>query len=560
MASVAFDPNADAVDLTGIGMPVAVPTALVTQVKNDTATVTADPHPRITRRADLMSGVLGERHLAGGPRPARAGRLALVQRVRPAQPGHPGEADHRPAHRATARRRRGPRRGRGGHRREPASRLPVARHGDRRPVAAGADRPGADGAPPAGRHGHRRRLGTSWPRPSTGPLVDAPDGVALAPNLDRVMVAPDPGRPALPVPRAGRPGSVPARRRNDPRGLGHRAQDQPAVRRVAPRRGQPRAQPRAALARLPDRPARHPVPPVLGPRQRRRHRPGPHLDAEQRPRRARPRRPRRPGRPARPRRAAAPVPQRQPVCVALGRRSPRREPAGAGGPAHPGVRRRARGGHHLRGVRPRRVRAAERRRLVLRHPGAGDRGAVRVRRAGRARPAAGPDLLVGGDLGAHRDRAGRLPADRGQPAGGDDASTACGSSTTPPTWLRSPTSSRCEWPSTPAAFRSWWSREPFGRRLRGARRRPGRRRARRAPAGPAGSAVRRRRAPGADLPGPDPPGHPRAGADRLRARPPERRTGVPASPPPIRTPGRRRLGWSCAARSSRRAPCGSSRP
>ena len=63
MASVGFDPNADAVDLTGIGMPVAVPTALVTQVKNDTATVTADPHPRITRRADLMSGVLGERHL-----------------------------------------------------------------------------------------------------------------------------------------------------------------------------------------------------------------------------------------------------------------------------------------------------------------------------------------------------------------------------------------------------------------------------------------------------------------------------------------------------------------
>ena len=62
-ASVVFDPNADAVDLTGIGMPVAVPTALVTQVRNDTATVTADPHPRITRRPDLMSGVLGERHL-----------------------------------------------------------------------------------------------------------------------------------------------------------------------------------------------------------------------------------------------------------------------------------------------------------------------------------------------------------------------------------------------------------------------------------------------------------------------------------------------------------------
>ena len=49
---------------------------------------------------------------AGGPRPARAGRLALVQRLRPAQPGHPGAADHRPAHGAAARRRGGPRRGR----------------------------------------------------------------------------------------------------------------------------------------------------------------------------------------------------------------------------------------------------------------------------------------------------------------------------------------------------------------------------------------------------------------------------------------------------------------
>ena len=92
---------------------------------------------------------------------------------------------------------------------------------------------------------------------------------------------------------------VPAGRRRHPRRLGHGAQDQPAVRRVAPRRGQPRAQPRAALAGVPDRPARHAVPPVLGPRQRRRHRPGPHLDGRQRPRRARPRRPRRPGRPAR---------------------------------------------------------------------------------------------------------------------------------------------------------------------------------------------------------------------------------------------------------------------
>jgi hypothetical protein len=63
MATVTVDPNRDTADLTGIGMPVEVPSALVTQVRLDTEVVTADPHPRLTRRADFMSGILGERHL-----------------------------------------------------------------------------------------------------------------------------------------------------------------------------------------------------------------------------------------------------------------------------------------------------------------------------------------------------------------------------------------------------------------------------------------------------------------------------------------------------------------
>ena len=349
-------------------------------------------------------------------------------------------------------------------------------------------------------------------------------------------------------------------RRRDPRRLGHGAQDQPAVRRVAARRGQPRAQPRAALARVPDRPARHPVPPVLGPRQRRRHRPDPHLAGEQRPRRA----------------TARATPTARSPCSIRGellRRYPnaslyawrsvdgvaRREPAGARGPAHPGVRRRARGGHHLRRVRPERGRAAQRRRLVLRHPGAGDRAAVRVRRARRARPAAALDSWSEATWEHTGTAPGALPAHRRQPARRGRPSTACGSSTTPPTSPRSPTSSRCGSPSTPAAFPSWWPVSPTPAELRGPRRRPRRRRPDRAAAGPARGAVRRRRAAGPDLPGPDPPGQPRAGADRPTS---GRRRGVLARAvrhPRPRRRARRRPGRRCAAASSRRVRRGSSR-
>ena len=63
MASVPVDPSAETVDLSAIGMPVLVPRALVEQVRDDTAVVTADPHPRITDRADLAAGILGARHI-----------------------------------------------------------------------------------------------------------------------------------------------------------------------------------------------------------------------------------------------------------------------------------------------------------------------------------------------------------------------------------------------------------------------------------------------------------------------------------------------------------------
>ena len=52
----------------------------------------------------------------------------------------------------------------------------------------------------------------------------------------------------------------------------HAARDQPGVHRGVHGRAQPRVRPRAAVARVPDRPARQPVPPVLGRAQRARRR------------------------------------------------------------------------------------------------------------------------------------------------------------------------------------------------------------------------------------------------------------------------------------------------
>ena len=115
----------------------------------------------------------------------------------------------------------------------------------------------------------------------------------------------------------------------------------------------------------------------------------------------------------------------------------------------------------VRGVRPRRGRAAQRRRLVLRHPGAGDRGAVRVRRAGRAGPAARRSTPGPTATWEHTGTApGALPADRRQPARGDEPRRRAVRRPRRPSRRAHPSSSRCGWPSTPAACPSWWSREP----------------------------------------------------------------------------------------------------
>jgi hypothetical protein len=63
MAAVPVDPAAETVDLTPIGLPVLVPRVLVNQVRNDTATVTTDPHPQLGHRDDLAAGVLGAQHV-----------------------------------------------------------------------------------------------------------------------------------------------------------------------------------------------------------------------------------------------------------------------------------------------------------------------------------------------------------------------------------------------------------------------------------------------------------------------------------------------------------------
>ena len=190
MASVAFDPNADAVDLTGIGMPVAVPTALVTQVKNDTATGhrrPASPHRRAGPTSS--SGVLGERHLqeardlreqVGSPwysvydllslvtpakritDPPTVQRLAVaVDHVADEEVivGEPAAADFQSLGMRTV----------------------------GQSLLAQTD-PRAVGAAPAGHHGHRRRLGAAGR--GRGRAVDAPGGVAWRPTSTASWSAP----------------------------------------------------------------------------------------------------------------------------------------------------------------------------------------------------------------------------------------------------------------------------------------------------------------------------------------------------------------------------------
>ena len=71
MASVPVNPANETVDLTGIGMPVAVPTALVNQVRNDTVDGHRGPASAAASAAPTCTpGVFGERHTPRGPRPA----------------------------------------------------------------------------------------------------------------------------------------------------------------------------------------------------------------------------------------------------------------------------------------------------------------------------------------------------------------------------------------------------------------------------------------------------------------------------------------------------------
>ena len=176
----------------------------------------------------------------------------------------------------------------------------------------------------AGPHGDqddpRRRR-----RPPPGHRGSGPDGgadrgrrpagrTARHPLPPAPAARPDHGRPRdrrAAVRRAGRRRSrpVPPGDRRHPRRHDHAAGDEPPLRGGLPGRRQPRDEPRAAVAALPDRPSRHPVPPVLGPRrQGSRHRSHPRVPVEPAAGQQLRRRPPRLAGPARPRPAAAALP------------------------------------------------------------------------------------------------------------------------------------------------------------------------------------------------------------------------------------------------------------
>jgi hypothetical protein len=178
---VPFDPADQDVNLDLIGMPVHVPSALVVQVRQDTARVQADPHPRLVDRPDLAAGVLGERHVqeardlqqeVGSPWYSVFDLLGLV----------------RPADRVT----------------DPGTveRLTVAvDHVAETEVVVG--RPSAAFRPLGLLTVHQTLLARTDPRRSVPgrvasmirfgsaePVPEPPEGVRLAPAADRVMVAP----------------------------------------------------------------------------------------------------------------------------------------------------------------------------------------------------------------------------------------------------------------------------------------------------------------------------------------------------------------------------------
>ena len=203
---------------------------------------------------------------------------------------------------------------------------------------------------------------------------------------------PDHHRLDLPVPRR-------ARRRLGAAGgqrarAGHRdpAADEPGVHLGVPRRGEPRDEQRAAVARLPDRPAGHAVPALLGPRRRHARHRAVHRWPADRPlatagaphgftTSAAPART--PDRAAAARDAAAPLPEHRHLRDAGTHAEPGTRWSRLG---RPDLRRAAAAGHHPRRLPPHAA-AAGRRRVVVRARAAAHRAALRLRHRRRRRPA-----------------------------------------------------------------------------------------------------------------------------------------------------------------------------
>ena len=251
----------------------------------------------------------------------RVGRAAGRPRSRPRPPprrrSHPAAAGRRAAaaagRRPAARRRSSPRRRRrstDGSGRPPAPLMAAARRSRLRPgttwvhadldAATRAIRTALDPVATI-----EAPLGAARPASSPGPRRTDP--------IEPVMAAPDFPQPMYqPLTELG-PRMAAARARSDAGRHRGAVPHQLALRRVVPRRAEPRDGAQAAVERLPDRPARHLLPPLLGHPRRRDATDadiGP-IHAVDRRARQEPRRQPRPARAARPRRADPPLPERR---------------------------------------------------------------------------------------------------------------------------------------------------------------------------------------------------------------------------------------------------------
>jgi hypothetical protein len=100
LGTLAVPPEGNApIDLTSVGLRVAVPATLVRQLRDDTAAVMADRAPRVVARADLRTtGLAGEaqldraRELLGGIRPPTKSLTTTLRAVTTAAAAAPGAA------------------------------------------------------------------------------------------------------------------------------------------------------------------------------------------------------------------------------------------------------------------------------------------------------------------------------------------------------------------------------------------------------------------------------------------------------------------------------------